>query len=67
MIAIDRVRFIIMSCTRHTSHVMVCDAHGFAVLVSTESIHDAHGHRAHYYYYKSAVQDSQHSKVLTKV
>ena len=67
MIAIDRVRFTIISSTLHASHVLVCDVHGFAVLVSTESIHDAHGHRAHYYYYKSAVQDSQHSKVLTKV
>ena len=66
MIAIDRVRFIIMSYTLHTSHVLVCDAHGFAVLVSTESIHDAHGHRAHYYYYKVQYK-TQHSKVLRKV
>ena len=66
LIAINRVRFIIIiSCT-----LLVCGAHGFAVLVSTESIQDAHGNvHTMYYYYKSAVQDSEcsYSKVERKV
>ena len=48
----------------HTSDVVVYDAHGFAVLVSTESIQDAHGNvHTMYYYYKSAVQNSECSYI----